>query len=491
MTKNGLAASVAALALFLPSAARAQAQYVAQGDSPEWLKDRRYNEGPGVREGDLELHPGIAGEVGYDSNWFDRSSSNGGFVNSGPSTPPIPALVFRITPSLYLSTLGPQRSEGDIAPQAPSIRFRAGINATYREFIGVSSDSVASQPQNDISKQQNVGGSADARLEIAPERPFGAALFASFGRTILPNAGTADPNLSFNRDDVGAGGELVVQPGGGTLDWHFGYQFHDTLFEQSEGVPYDNTTNQLYTRGRWKFRPRTSLVYDASFGFTNYSHQSDALTAGLVNSTPIRARIGINGLVTDRFSVVALVGWGASFYDNTVNTMPQYDSVIGQAEVKWFLAASPGVARSTDLGLALSSIALGYTRDFANSYLGNFYGQDRGYLRFSYFFSGRTLVTLEGGASAIEYPNMIWAATGDPRHTAFTDVRADATLFGEYRFTDSFGLNATVRYTQNFSNTVIPEFDQGATPPATSPPAGSYDMAWNRFEAFLGVRWFL
>jgi hypothetical protein len=490
MTKNGLAATAAFFALAVPGAARAQAQYVAQGDSPEWLKDRRYNEGPGVRAGDLEVHPGIAGEVGYDSNWFGRSSSNGGYANSGPSTPPIPALAFRITPSLYLSTLGPERREGEVATEPPSLRFRAGINATYREFIGVSSDSVASQSQNDISNQGNVGGSADARLDIAPERPLQGAVFATFGRTILPNASSADPNLSFNRDDVGAGGEFTVQPGSGTLDWHFGYQFQGALFEQSEGVPYNNTTNQLYTRGRWKFRPRTSLVYDATFGFTSYTHQQEALAAGLVSSTPIRARLGINGLVTDRFSVVALVGWGASFYDNTVSTMPQYDSVIGQAEVKWFLSASPGIAQSADLGLALSSIALGYTRDFANSYLGNFYGQDRGYLRFSYFFSGRTLVTLEGGASAIEYPNMIWAATGDPRHPAFTDVRADATLFGEYRFTDSFGLNATLRYTENFSSAIIPDLDEGAAPKA-SPPAASYDMAWNRFEAFLGARWFL
>jgi hypothetical protein len=484
MTKNGLAATAVLFASLLPSAAYAQ-------DGPQWLKDRRYNEGAGIREGDLELHPGIAGEVGYDSNWFQRSSSNNGFVNSGPSTPPIPALVFRVTPSLYLSTLGPQRREGDVSTEPPSIRFRAGLNATYREFIGVSSDAVASQPQNDVSKQRNIGGNADARLEIAPERPFGAALFANYARTILPNEGTADPNLSFNRDDVGGGGELVVQPGSGTLDWHFGYQFHATLFEQSTGVPYDNTSNQLYTRGRWRFRPRTSLIYDATFGFFNYGKQADALSAGLVNSTPIRARIGLNGLVTDRFSLVALVGWGASFYDNSSGNVPQYDSVIAQAELKWFLSASPGIAQSTDLGLALSSIAVGYTRDFANSYLGNFYGQDRGYLRFSYFFSGRTLVTLDGGVAAIEYPTMTWLATGDPRHAAFTDVRADATLFGEYRFTDSFGLNATLRYTENFSNTSVPQFDEGRVPPNPSPAAASYDMAWNRFEAFVGVRWFL
>jgi hypothetical protein len=490
MTKRGLVATAALLVLLLPRGALAQAQYVAQGDSPQWLKDRKYNEGIGIREGDLELHPGIAGEVGYDSNWFLRSSGTG-FANSGGSpnfAPPIPAMVFRITPSLYLSTISPQRREGELNAQPPAIRFRAGINATYREFIGVSSDSAASQPQNDISQQRNVGGNADARLEISPERPFGAALFASYGRTIMPNAGTSDPNLSFNRDDINAGGEVVTQPGGGTLDWHFGYQFHDTLFEQSSGQAYDNTNNQVYTRGRWRFRPRTALVYDATLGFLSYSNQSSALAAGLVNSTPVRARIGVNGLVTDRFALSALVGWGAGFYQTTVNAQPQYDSVIGQAELKWFLSASPGVGQASDMTLALSSISVGYTRDFVNSYLGNYYGQDRGYLRFSYFFSGRALVTLEGGAAAIEYPEMYWG-NGDFRHSSFTDVRVDATLFTEYRFTDSFGLNATVRYTANFSNAQVPDVDNGAN--VAVPASQSYDMSWNRLEAFLGVRWFM
>jgi hypothetical protein len=484
MTKKGLV-SASLFALLVPSVASAQA--LNQGDAPAWLSDRRYTEGIGIREGDLEIHPGIAGEVGYDSNWFLRSSANG-FLNSAPVAPIVPSLQFRITPSLYLTTLGPQRTQGEPAGEAPSVRFRAGLNATYREFVALGTDSSPG-----ISQQRNLGGAADARMEIAPERPFGAALFANYLRTIQPNAATSDPNLAFTRDDVGVGGEFVVQPGGGTLDWHFGYQFHDTLFEDSAGTPYANSTNELYTRGRWKFRPRTALLYDATFRFINYADQSSALQAGLVNSAPVRARLGLNGLVTDRFALLGLVGWGASFYDNGHAVQPQYDSVVGQAELKWFLSASPGLQQSSDVGLALSSIAVGYTRDFQNSYLGGFYGSDRGYLRFNYFFAGRALVTLEGGAGAVEYPKMYWLATGDARHDAFTDTRIDATLFGEYRFTDSFGLNATFRYTGNISDASVPTTDLGSTPGGqhNAPAAISYDMAWNRFEAFLGVRWFM
>ena len=492
MTRKALASFAAVVtALFGSRAALAQQNFVAQADTPQWLKDRSYNEGAGIKTGDLELHPGIAGEVGYDSNWFLRSDKTKADLpapfmvldNGAPLYPIVPALEFRVTPSLYISTLGPQRREGDQSAPPPSVRFRAGINATYREFIGLGGNTSGN---NDVSQQRNIGGAADARIDILPERPWGAAIYANYARTIQPNSANADPNLSFNRDDIGAGGEIVAQPGSGTLDWHFGYQFRDTIFEDAANAQgFDNFTHEAYTRGRWKFRPRTALLYDATLRFINYVNPAAAATEGLVNSTPVRARIGLNGLITPRFAFLGLVGWGASFYDTSVAPEPQYDSVIGQAELKWFLAANPGADSPQEVGLALSSIALGYTRDFQNSYLGNYYGSDRGYLKFAYFFAGRALVTLEGGVGAVEYPNILWlppaAAAGTLRHSAFTDTRVDATLFGEYRFTNALGVNATLRYTANFSNAFIPD-----DPALTS----AFAMEWTRFEAFLGVRYF-
>jgi hypothetical protein len=86
---------------------------------------------------------------------------------------------------------------------------------------------------------------------------------------------------------------------------------------------------------------------------------------------------------------------------------------------------------------------------------------------------------------------MYWVTTGDTRSPAFTDLRADATLFGEYRLSDSFGINSTLRYTANFSSHQIPYADQGPNPPAPTAGPGFVDMSWTRFEAFLGARWFL
>jgi hypothetical protein len=461
-------------------AASAQTQLLSQPDSPQWLKDRRYAEGIGVRTGDLEIHPGIAGEAGYDSNWFLRSDKQN-VANGPPTAPVIPALEFRITPSLYLSTISAQRREGDLVANPPSVAFRFGVNGTYREFIGLSNAPNASDSQNDVSGQRNMSVAADARLDVLPQRPWGVGIFANYLRTIQPNTINANPDLSFNQDMIGAGGEIIAQPGSGTLDWHLGYQFHDTLFEQSVGTPYDNLAHEAYTRGRWKFRPRTALVTDASVRFISYPNQANAGPIPLESSTPVRARIGLNGLITERFSALAMVGWGASFYDTALPNEPQFDSIIAQAELRWFLSASPGIADATDLGLALSSIALGYTRDFQNSYFGSYYTQDRGYLKFYYLFAGRAVVTLEGGVAAVEYPNLFWTS-GAERQASFTDARADAALFGEYRFTNTFGLNATVRYSANISSTEIPISPTGP---------GLFDMSWKRFEAYLGVRWFM
>jgi hypothetical protein len=444
----------------------------------EWLKDRRYQEGPGYRTGDLELHPGIAGELGYDSNWLLRSDKSGpNITNGAPALPPEGAGVMRITPSLTMSTIGSQRKEGQAQGSGPqNVEFTAGLAATYLEFFG----------SETIRKQRNVSGSANARLTILPGHPWGGAVFGSYGRTIQPTV-IGNPDLSFNRDDVGVGVDLAAQPNSGTLDWHLGYQFHATLFEQSQGAIFNNQSHQIDTRGRWKFRPRTALLYDASLTFRNYSDTQGVSTA-LHNSNPARVRVGLNGLITPRFSLLAMAGWAATFFKTSGADgarVQQFDSAIAQVEAKFF-PTSRGGEDLASASLLLSSIAVGYTRDYQFSYLGDYYGTDRGYARIAYFFAGRALLSLEGGVAAIEYPT-VYFVDGTKSNDPFTDIRADATLFAEYRVLQTVGINTTLRYTENFSSTQLP------TASAAAPGQENlrYDMSWRRFEAFLGVRWFM
>jgi hypothetical protein len=486
MTTRALASSAVAVVLLVSRAATAQSQPTAT-NSPAYLSDSRTNEGQGVRAGDFELHPAIGAQFGYDSNYLLRTDKTEGFSNGPPLAPVIPALELTVTPSLYFSTIGALRRAEEGGGPPPALAFKAGINGTYRELISISSDANSSADQNDVSKQRNFGGVADARLDILPSRPWGGAIFANYTRNIQPNTANANPDNSFNDDVIGLGAEIAAQPDSGTLDWHLGYSLTDTIFEEQAGVPYDNIVHQAYTQGRWKFRPRTALLYDASLRFISYTRdQSNPTQTNLDTSTPVRARLGMNGLITERFAVLAMLGWGASFYETRFANQPQFDSLIAQGELRWYLSASPGIAKVSDVGLALSSIAVGYTRDFQNSFLGSFYTQDRGYLKFDYFYGSNFVLTLEGGAAAIEYPNLTWS-DGTERHNAFTDTRVDATLFTEYRFTSEFGINGTLRYTTNISDQAINVAETTTAPTA----ADQYAMEWRRFEAYLGLRWFL
>ncbi|XXX73712.1 hypothetical protein WMF30_39320 [Sorangium sp. So ce134] len=443
-------------------------------DQP-WLKDRRYTEGIGIRAGDLELHPGVAAEFGYDSNFFRRDEED-------EATPddigPVGSLRLRITPSFSLSTLSQQRQE--VTPDAPppDIEFRGGIAATYDEFFPVSG---SERGQERLSQQRNIGGVLDANLTILPRRPWSAVLDASLGRTIA-SSDLGISNQSFRRVHADAGAELVWTPGGGLLDWRLGYRFMGTFFEVAE---YDSLTNMQHivrTRGRWRFLPRTALIYDASLGFVDYPNPGAQRS-----SHPLRAQLGINGLVTSSFGLLAMAGWGASFYTpkNDADVVHDFDSVIGQLELKWFLTPNP----STDPAaatLALSSLSAGFTRDFHDSFVASYFERDRGYLKLTYFFGGRFLLIVDGGVAAHVFP----AIPDDPNsvtlpHGPWTDVRIDASLFGEYRFADSLGINSTLRYGNNISSTALTTPNQ-----STGRSLNNY-LGWQQFEAYLGVRWFM
>ncbi|AUX35324.1 MULTISPECIES: hypothetical protein [Sorangium] len=440
-------------------------------DQP-WLKDRRYTEGIGIRAGDLELHPGIAAEFGYDSNFFRRDEED---VASVDDIGPVGSMRLRITPSFSLSTLSRQRQE--VTPDAPppDVEFRAGIAATYDDFFPVSGPE---RGQERLGQQRNIGGSLDANLTILPQRPWSAVLDASLGRTIAPSD-IGISNQSFRRVHAGAGAELVWTPGGGLLDWRLGYRFAGTFFELDE---YDSLTNMQHivrTRGRWRFLPRTALIYDASLGFVDYPNPGAQLS-----SHPLRAQLGINGLVTSSFGLLAMAGWGASFYtpNNDNDVVHDFDSVIGQLELKWFLTPNPS-ADPAAATLALSSLSAGFTRDFHDSFLASYFERDRGYLKLTYFFGGRFLLILDGGVAAHVFPGI---PADDGRLVAaeepWTDVRIDASLFGEYRFADSLGINTTLRYGNNISSTALRILDESNV---------QNHLGWQQFEAYLGVRWFM
>lgn len=424
----------------------------AQAQEPAWLADRRFAEGPGIRTGNFELHPGIGAEFGYDSNYFHRADDED----------PVGALRLRVTPHFALSTLGPQRRGEDGPP--PDVEFRGDLGVSYDEFFGISGPPA---DQDLMSEQRNLGGLLNLQLKFFPGRPVFGSLHAGIARSITPN-NLGDTTISFNRLSPNAGAEIGFAPGGGLFEFGFNYELAATVFEQSEHQDLTNLNNTVGTRGSWKFLPKSSLFYDTKFSFITYPDGGNLKGA----SHPLRARIGYNGLVTNFLGILAAGGWGASFYEP--RGQEDFDSFIGQVEARFYF--TPQAANNpTAASLLSSQMAVGFNRDFQDSFIGTYYEYDRGYLKFSYFFGGSFLLSLEGGGGAVVFPDIV-----DPvAHAAWTDAKVDAQLLGEYRFTDFFAVNATLRYDHYFSSEQL------------VPGTGGFDrLQWQEFQGFIGARLF-
>lgn len=442
----------------------------AQAQQP-WLADRRYGEGIGVRVGNLELHPGIAGEVGYDSNYFLRA----------PSEVPLSAYRLRVTPSITLTTLGTQRREGaNGAPPQPTVTFRGGAYVAYNEIIATDS-----KYSSEFADQRHLDIGSDIALNFLPAGRVGADTYLNFIRQGQPSN---DPNTenAFDRDSLRAGAGVTWRPGGGLFDWRLGYEFLYNYFEKSNFSYLNNFQNGINMRGRWRFLPRTALLYDGSYTWVNYPNptvQNDGAIA--------RSSIGMNGLITTKLALLALVGWAGTFYNQGPGQTPQqFDSITGQAELKWYISGGADVMNPGSAPVGMSYASLGYVRDVSNSYLGNFYQRDRGYVGVSYLLGGVFVTSLTAGISNLAFPDSFYPAGTDNcpatgaclQHEAFSEQRVDASLFGEYRFSNTFGLNATVNYDRNFTGVKV------KSNPAD--PDGDA-LAYSRWQAFIGARWFL
>jgi len=172
-----------------------------------WLQDRRYGEGVGIRAGNFELHPSIAAELGYDSNYFQRAGVGPG------ETPVADAYRLRVTPSISLSTLSERRLGSAATQTKQDFQLQANVFLAYNELFG----------DEEVADQQHLDAGAGARVDIAPQRQFGADFYGDFLRQGEPS-NLADTNAAFDRGTVRGGLGVSWRPGGGLFDWRVGYE---------------------------------------------------------------------------------------------------------------------------------------------------------------------------------------------------------------------------------------------------------------------------
>lgn len=449
----------------IAAAAVTLASHSSNVGAQAFLSDPRVTNGLGVKAGSFEFHPGVAGEIGYDSNYFQRSGNTtpprAGNNNDPQLEPLIGAYRLRVTPSLSFLTYGRRAGEEGAGPP-PSVNFSGNLAASYNALFATESknaDAVSNQ-------SNNVSATAGLGADILPGKPWGADIGGDFVR-VVEASNNPDVSNAFRRDTVHGGVGINWRPGGGLFKWRLGYGITANLFEVSSFQNLNNVQHQLETSGLWMFLPRTAFVYQGEIVFLNYGNGGLDRHGGQLT----RSMIGLNGLFTNHFGLLALGGWGASFFDGPSQN---FDSFIGQAEVTFYPSPQEKLPSGRAAPVGLSSIAVGYHRNFSISYLGDYYQIDRGYGNITQFMGERVVLTLSGGLSHITRPPVNNAA-GAPIYPGGGENRVDATAFLEYRPGDSFGINLTFRYDSELTHVVIAQDD----------------LRFSRYQGYLGVRWFL
>lgn len=428
-----------------------------------WLADRARTEGPGFRVGDFELHPGIGAEVGWDSNLYFTEDNvdptmrtDRGRVDTG---------ILRITPHFLFSTIGAQRrregeARDDTGGAPPTVAFRGGISAAYYEFFAA-------------PERRNLDINGTLRLQVLPERPFSFSLWDTFTRGIRPFTENFNDSVSQARISNQAGLDLAFQTEGGMVQIRAGYVFGLEFYEDSR-FQYGNSFNhQIVLQETFRFLPQTALIHDTTLYIQDYFSPSLTAPTMVNDNVRLRSRLGINGAITESITATALVGYAAGFFPQyVISGAPidqDYDSIVAQVELGWTIME----------GMRL---AIGYDRDFFPSVLGNYHSRDRGYINFQMLLGGAFLLALDFDAGYLDFglirggdPSMPIIDTTAGRRE---DVRVGGGLFAEYRFTEWLGVNATFRYTGQFT-------------PYRYSNVGFVDPAsFNKFEVFGGVRVF-
>lgn len=444
-----LAAAAAALVLVMVLARPASAQ--------GWLADRDMTEGPGIRLGDFELHPGLGVELGWDSNLYYTSD------NPAPGlAAPLDSAILRVTPHLLFSTLGAQRREEGEARGGPPpvVQFRGGISGSYYEYF------------NDETRR-NFGLDVGLTLTVLEGQPFSFRVSDTFGRTVRPFTENTS-GTSVARDHNDAAVDFTFSTPGQVLQIGAGYTFGFNFFEGTDFQYGNSFTHTVRLSESFRFLPQTALVHQTSVGYNDYYQAPPATDPSrpfLRDSVRLSTLLGLNGAITNEVSFLAMAGYGAGFFDGTATYDQDYDAFLARAEIRW-------------RPVEALRLTLGYSRDAHPSFVGNYFTQDRGYFSTQLLVGGVFLLSAEVGLGYYDFGQIVAAdgVTMIGNSTERTDIRFTGSLFAEYRFTEWLGVNGNFQYMGNFTDFAY-RVDLMGTP--ILDPA-----QFNKIELWLGVRVF-
>ena len=316
-----------------------------------------HSEGPGIKISDsLVLHPGIQIGAGFDSNLFAAASGA------------IGAAYFMARPHLALSTLPPQR----LGDSPRTLEFRLHLAAGLRLPFALGGANQSEILKNNYSVDVD-GGIA---LSFFPRGAYAFDILANYARTSQLPWAISSNRSNINRDNARLALGLKLRPGGRRFEILIQYVPGLSMFESptisgERGYTEKNlVTNDIQLRLAWKFFPKTALYLNAHESIQTYVSPGCSTPP---NSYPVRAVLGMIGLITTKLSVDVNVGYGNTLIPsgNAAGNCG-YDAatdhkVVASLVVNW---------RPT----LLTNLQLGFRQDFGPALVGRYYDFSSPYL---------------------------------------------------------------------------------------------------------------
>lgn len=298
----------------------------------------RAEPGDGLKAGDVTLVPKLTLSGGYDTNIYRLADDETSRVSSEYG-----AANGRITPGLEIFTASDR-----------AFTFDLDSSLTWEQYF-----SSASQARSQSGLSANVG----AGMHINKTGNFSLRLEDSLERTNEPPPSVN--SLSFNRIGNTFGAIFGIHPGARIIDSKLNYHL-DRYWHQTSGLEQlDRTKHRFGLNLQYNFLPKTGIFLNSSYNLIRYDEPNggDADRVSHLDSSPLRIKAGVSGLITRRLSLKGSAGYGLSFYDGG----EQFRGVIGDASIGYSYGRM-------DLDNVLQ---LGYRYGFEDATLGNFYTSHR------------------------------------------------------------------------------------------------------------------
>ena len=360
--------------------------------------------GPGLRAGNLVIHPSFKVSAGYDSNYWRESQ----FETSAPVNP---VTVVRFGGGIKLENRNATKA-------AMSLKL-----AAFGRYA------KAGNPDETISVMDDAARLADAdaefKLKLLPKSPFSVELNAL-------SRYSERPGVEFVKEDgyerfVGKfGPDLVFRPGAGSvnaalefrLSYRFGMERALSAVSSLGSSRGDRDSHNLGFLAQWKFFPKTALFIDVRYSAINYRRGVDLTSSGQpVDSpnkdlSPLRAELGLRGLVTRRLSLVLRGGYVNSYNDAGAS----YQGALGRFNLDYVLEPT-------------LRLGLGYVLKLGDDAFSNYYTLNRGFVKATVNMPARLFIS---GRFGLDYYS--YSRDGSPEWDLDMPLRTEPILRAKSEF---------------------------------------------------------